>query len=292
MRYTAFCEEHNFHPLHDLDWAAALWTESTRESTVPASRLKYISDMTAMASRLGLSTPISRMYAGGLRGIGAMVPTNQALPIRAEDVKSLAEALLRSERDGHRAYTAIYIAWKTASRWGEIQMLQQSQIRLVPPHRKAGPQAPGAPLTPPWILVEWRDRTKATSKGDCFRPDSWTLIEDPAPFPEPVTRTLRELETEQPDAYLYSRPTEWLERMMRRHLPKKEYSAHSIKAGAARFLAEALTHQLIPEELLARMLKHKVASAVPSTTIRYVARDPLTPAEMFKTNLATVLLPW
>ena len=292
MRYTAFCEEHNFHPLHDLDWAAALWTESTRESTVPASRLKYISDMTAMASRLGLSTPISRMYAGGLRGIGAMVPTNQALPIRAEDVKSLAEALLRSERDGHRAYTAIYIAWKTASRWGEIQMLQRSQIRLVPPHRKAGPQAPGAPLTPPWILVEWRDRTKATSKGDCFRPDSWTLIEDPAPFPEPVTRTLRELETEQPDAYLYSRPTEWLERMMRRHLPGKEYSAHSIKAGAARYLAEALTQQLIPEELLARVLKHKTSSVVPATTIRYVARDPLTPAEMFKTNLATVLLPW
>jgi hypothetical protein len=268
-----------------------LWAESTRITTLPSTRLKYNSCITAVAKRLGQTTPIADMYKGGLRRSGALLPTRQAPPISPDHARQLAEHLLVHDRFSHRAYTAIWIAFLTASRWDEVSRLTGDQILLERPDTFIGGPTTGSALALRRIIVSWRDRTK-TTQADPFRPDSWTVIQRPDQFPAPVLRTLAEI-TGNPLEALCPRTTVWLQKAMRSAFPTQDppYSAHSIKAGALAILAEAWQHGHISPTLLSQVAKHKTQHPISTTTLRYV-RDQVTTALALGSQDATILLPW
>jgi integrase len=272
-RMQEFADANNLDPLQHLDWAATLFAESTRATTVPATRLKYVSDLRSIAKRFGIETPICSMYASGLRNSGALIPQNQARPATLDEMHKLARAAM-DVRHGHRLYAALFLAWKTASRWSEISRLRKDMFLEVSQQR---------------IIISWRDQTK-TTRADPFRPDSWAIvIHDPA-IPLRVVQAIQELDDQ--DQWLWSRTTEWFDRWAAKIVPG--LTAHSIKSGAVGVLAEAVVAQKLSQKLLSRIAKHKMtgdSETAATTTIKYI-RDPIVAAQMMQTDQATRLLPW
>ena len=272
-----FCKRNNLDPKQPqhLDYAIMLWTESTRSTTSVVTRLKYASDLAAVASRLGASVPVTRMYCAGLRASGGLIPLEQAPPINFEQLKKL-RAAAASERNGDRLCAALFLAWKTASRWDEVSRITgASLIRLDNKE----------------IIIEWLDRTK-TTRSDPFRLDSFTTLIHEPQVPEAIMSTLRRLGRNE---FLTNRTTSWLDTWMARVLPPNNNSskvtAHSIKRGAMDFLALAVDHGHLDRIVLPVIAKHKVDWDIPSTTLRYIS-NKVAKAHMNRTAEATILLPW
>jgi hypothetical protein len=274
-RLQDFCTRQNLDPQRDLDYAIMLWAESTRFTTVESSRLKYASDLSAVASRLGVQVPVTRMYIAGLRAAGGMIPQDQAPPITFDQMVTLRQAALQ-ERNGAQLYAALFLAWKTASRWDEIsKIVGASFVRLSEEE----------------VIVEWLNRTK-TTRTDPFRIDSFTTVKHDPEIPAAVLATLRGLG---PEEFLVTRTTAWLDAWMARILRpapgKKQATAHSIKRGAMDFLAMAVDNGFLDRSVLSIMAKHKVESDIASTTLRYIS-NKVAKAHMNDTSKATMLLPW
>ena len=277
-RYQAFCSAHQLDPLLDLDWAAVVFVESTRTSTSAATRHQYSKDLSAIATRLSLQTPVARMYQAGLRATGALIPERQAPPITIEQLRQLAPAALRV-RLGLRLYALLFLAWKTGSRYHETHLLQRKQIIHMSPQR---------------IIVNWSDRTKA-SRSSPYRPDMLTIVEHPPRIPQQVLTALAELTDD--EMTLFPHPVEWFDRWIKEQLPGSGLSAHSLKAGTAAFLTRMVVEKELRPELLPRLLKHKTdgatdAGAWSATTLTYTSRDLVALAEALGTQEATRLLPW
>jgi hypothetical protein len=170
----------------------------------------------------------------------------------------------------------VYLAWKSASRWSDVNRIVGSSVVSSNPTR---------------IIIEWRDRTK-TTRTDPYRHDSWTVIEaaDGAVHPPQVLRALSEL---QPHEFLWARPTDWLERLIEKTFPGRGLTAHSIKAGAVAMLSEAALAGLVPLDLISIVAKHKLTThPIQQTTLRYMARDPVQTALLLGTQKATKWILW
>lgn len=274
-RFLAFCMERHLDPFHQLDWAAVLWAESLRASALPASRLRYVSDIMAIASRLGLATPIGRMYASGLRRSGALVPQNQAPAISVEQMQLLRNAALTQPSD-NRLCAVLFLMWKSASRADEVLRLQGKQILQVEANR---------------LIIYWGDRTK-TSAANPFRLDMYTIVQHEPALPPTLLATFQHLQAH-PEEYLINHTTSWLDRWLADTMPDAGLSAHSIKRGALGFLAKQIVDGHLDANLLAVMAKHKRGIQLPfdETTARYIA-NKCDLATIVGTQHATVLLPW
>ena len=279
-RFTAFCRNNNFKLPDQLDYAAMLWVQSTTATkTLPATRLRYSMDLTSIASRLGVPVPLCRMFQSGLRSSGALIPQEQAAPFLLDHVRMLATATA-SERFASRLLSALFVAWKTASRWDEVSRLTRDQIVLIRPQE---------------IIIAWGTKTK-TTRADPFRADSQVILAHDDDIPEAIRTTLDELP---PDTDLCPRSTEWFSAWIRRVLSANKvrnperYSAHSVKRGALTFLSYAVPDHLSPS-LFSILAKHRIddpSVAPATTTLRYIG-DPVQRARVVRTDLATILLPW
>jgi hypothetical protein len=228
-------------------------------------------DLTAIATRLGIEMPLTRMYQAGLRSSGALVPTEQAVPITLDQLQRLKVAA-RDDRLGRALSCALFLTWKTASRWDDISRLRGRQF---------------VKITPEEIVIVWADNTKAT-RSDPFRADSQISLRHHPCIPEEFITTLRAL---RPDDDLCQRSTQWFTAWLKKVLPESNASAHSIKSAAIGFLATAVDEGKLTANLLPIVAKHKVQGALPTTTLRYI-RDPVVKAHIIGTGQATILLPW
>lgn len=277
-RMTEFAHQHGWDPISQIDYAGAMWVQSVRGTTIESSRLKYASEMSSIAARMGVQTPILRMLQSGLRASGALIPQKQAPPISLDQVRITAAAALE-ERLGEELHAAIFLAWKSASRYDEVSILWPRQITIISDKE---------------ILLSWIDRTKGSHKHP-FRADSWTVVDHPEGIPERILRTLRAHAQRGPKAELIAHTTEWFERWLKKVLPDSEMTAHSYKAGALVYLLPAANpkHRLIQPVTLAILGKHLTPWApLPDNTIRYTSREQLGTAEIMETQTATALLPW
>lgn len=270
-RLQNFCATHRIASSRDLDFAIPLFAESVRSSTVPATRLRYASDLASIATRLGYQVPITRMYSAGLRHTGALIPQHQAPPMTSDQLTVL-QAAAPATRHGNRLLCALFLAWKTCSRFDEVsRIVGRSIVRANQDE----------------IIISWLDRTKATV-ADPFRPDSYTVIRNVDGNPQMFVDILSNL---QPDEPLIRATTQWFDRWLREVLPRTRCTAHSIKAGALNVLAIAVEHGHLEIRMLPLMAKHKHEFIVPSTTLRYI-RDEVVKAHIAGTQAATILLLW
>ena len=249
-------------PHQDLGAQMAMFVQ--QQTIAPSSKLTYAKTLLAVASLMGEEIPMLRTYVAGLRRMGAAHPLRQAKPITREHLLLLVRAqqcpFLRA---------AIWLAWKTASRWSDVLGLTRACF---------------VQLTQEQIVVEWQT-TKTTSPSD-FRAWRWTVVHDDQPmdwFVSTVKR-LRGLQC------LVTTPTDRLVVLMRQSFPAMEYTAHSIKRGAIDLLVRASAEGRLQPTLIPLLAKHSDPSTqFPSTTLRYAA-DKVSMALMLGTQHATRLL--
>jgi hypothetical protein len=244
----------------DVGTQLAMFVQS--QQVMLSSRLTYAKTLSAIATALGWEVPMLRLYMAGLRKLGAEAPTHQATPLP----RDLMRRIISATRDPH-TQAALFLAWKTASRWADILTLTRESF---------------VQLTPTQIVIEW-SRTKTTSQGD-FNPWRWTVVHDEGSMAE-LVRTLRSLRRNQP---LTTIPTAQVPQLLQRF--GGDYTAHSVKRGAVDHLVHEAVAGRLDQQLIPLLAKHQnVASQFPATTLRYVG-DKVSLALMLGSQKATILL--
>ena len=211
-RLMEFRQRHNLmedHPLV-LDWAILLFVEST--NTLPSSRRTYISQLAALYRRQGMDLPLCSLQVTALRAT-SMIPMHQAVAATPSQVDRL---LLRSGVEDPRLQAAIFILWKTASRWDDVLNLTGASFLL---------------LSPSELVVEWLNKTKST-RTDPWRMSSWTVIHHEAPM-TPYLPALSQLRPEEPLVEMTTAQfVSWLAKDKDPQV--KDLTAHSFKSSRAR----------------------------------------------------------
>jgi hypothetical protein len=245
-------------------------------SSIPTASIQtthtYAKTFRALATRFEIKTPLLDMYIAALRASGATVPMEQAYPARREHVRALIEHTLTTSPPNMRLAVAIYLVWKTASRWDDILHLKKES--LIHADNTS-------------LVIEW-GQTK-TTRADPFRVSGWTVVEE-RNYPDMLdatTRTFRSLKAEEP---LIEMPTRLFARMLTQYEATKHLTAHSFKRGAIGVLIEAAMQGLIEPRMVPIMAKHKdPLHDFPVTTLRY-APNKVDLARMLGTQNATRLL--
>jgi len=253
-----------------LDWSVVLFCEET--NTAPAGKLQYSKDLVAVHRRMELGTfPITRMYQQSLRAEGGLVPTSQAVPATPTQVLHL----LRRAADirGTRLAAAIFILWKTASRWDDVSRITKASFTFVAPTE---------------IIISWAGRTKTTT-SDPHRASTWTVIR----HPQNMTWLVNIINTLHRDEHLITWTTGQFVRWLKASPTTATLTAHSFKRGALSFLLALFNNKVISSRhinLLPLLAKHKTIMDYPSITIRYLAESHET-ARMLGTQRLTYHIP-
>jgi hypothetical protein len=241
---------------------AALFVESL--TVGKATKASYSGALSATLKLLGHNeesrAPLL-LQQRGLRASGATIPTQQAHPATRCQILHATEIAPTPKDKG-----AILLCRKTASRWADVSAITKSNLFH---------------FTPQEIVVDWLDRTK-TSRSDPYRASRYAVIRGTGT--ETIYRCLRHVPPTEPITTL---TTEQLAKLLKQVDPR--LSAHSIKHGAMNDLARAAAAGALNPTTIALLAKHKQASDLVSTTIRYV-QDRLAAARMLRTQDATKYL--
>ena len=243
--------------------------------TAPQARLQYAKDLVAMLARMGTQTPVARMYMAGLRSSGALIPEHQAYPISVEQIQSAIKTAQQQRHIGLAA--ALFIAWKTASRWSDVNRLVRRNIVNPTAQR---------------LTVYWGDATK-TTRAEPFAVRGFTVMEHPAG----MQWLIDYLNTLEPDQFVCTwctdKATKWMHETLPVADPLRRVSASSIKRGAVTFLVRAAARGQLSPELISRVAKHKHwFEEISATTIRYVGEEVWEELALcLRTQEATRLLP-
>lgn len=242
------------------DHNAALFLESTGVSV--QGRHQYGKELMAIMNRLMMPTKRISFYLTGLRAMGALVPRHQMAPLRKEQIRQLADAQATLG-----AKLAILIAWKTASRWDEVQHLSKESIVLN---------------TEREIILDWGRGTK-TTRQDPYRASKYTVIV--GDWTEEIHRGLQ---MKGEFNKLTATTTEEIAKIIRQMFGKG-FGAHSIKHGA---MTQLVYHAALGElrtDQLEIIAKHKSKAEISRATVRYL-QDRTAAARMLGTQQVTMWL--
>ena len=238
---------------------AALFVESLE--VAKSTKASYSAALSATLKMLG-HTEAARspllLQQRGLRGSGALIPTQQAHPATRCQVLHAMEIAPTPKDKG-----ALMLCRKTASRWGDVAGIQKANLFH---------------FTPREIVVDWMDKTKS-SRADPYRASRYTVIRGTGT--ETIYRCLRHVPQCEPVTTL---TTEQLSKLLKQVDPR--LSAHSVKHGALNDLARVAAAGHLSPTTIALVAKHKQAADLVSTTIRYI-QDRLAAARMLRTQDAT-----
>ena len=190
---------------------------------------------------------------------GANVPSRQASPLTVAELQELLTHLPTDPK------WAVWLAWKTASRWADVANLTPDDFTLVELNV---------------LLVSFKDKTKG-SHDRPFRPDLLVLVEDPM---VPQFMAWMRLQNS-----LTTKTTVQLSRLMQEILAR-HVTAHSIKRGVLNFLATLVADGQLPVHIIPQLAKHAVPWALPEKTVRYLSDKPAI-AKMMGSREATKLIP-
>ncbi len=238
-------------------WEQAAWTTFIKSLNVtPQGTHAYLKTASAIiASR---SKSAIQMASNEAKAAGALKSIRQAPPLRKDEVDhpSLQTADLR---------LALLVAWKTSSRWDEVQRLSAEAVDVY-----EDPE--------PTAIIDWDQGTKA-SRLDPHRASRYAVI-----VGEHTAEIINLLRSWPPGAPLTTLTTSGITARLKS--VRAELSAHSIKAGALDVLAKAVVAGTLTEQSMCRLAKHKRLDDMPSTTLRYI-RDKRTLALMLNTQQAS-----
>ncbi|MCA9634371.1 MAG: hypothetical protein KC766_42285 [Myxococcales bacterium] len=276
LRVENFAQQHRISHL-PLGVQATAFISSLRVAA--STKASYCSALGATARRLGMQVPMLDLLAAATRA-QPTGPTNQAVPATRPQIFLLVNTALRSNKP--RLAVALYLCWKTASRWDDMIHLTKSSFL----NRTTM-------LTDGYLVVQWA-QTKANRRQE-FRPDGWcVVVEQDAALGwavELVRRTLRSLATAATPLLPPQQTTAFLRKFMRAQPETQQLTAHSIKRGAVNVLVEAaVLGRLKDPRLIPLLAKHKDSlHGFPTSTLRYV-EDKKQLALMLGTQEATRLL--
>lgn len=257
LRFNEWLARHH-RPL--TDHSATLFLEST--GVTKQARHQYGKELMAILNRMQYSTSRLSLYLTGLRALGALMPIKQAKPMPREQVLKI----VANGRIPQDVKVALMVAWKTASRWGEVELLTGENFI----HR-----------APDQIIIDWERKTK-TTRSDPYRASKYTVIEG-----EMTEEIFRTVATMGPEQNLTRHTTKQLEKILRNL--GGGYSAHSIKHGAMAHLVRLGAQGLVTVDQLELIAKHKKASQIAPTTVRYL-QDKVATARFLGTQAVTRLL--
>jgi len=208
------------------------------------------------------TTALDRFVAA-LNLKGALVPKRQARPITRDELFLLKGALEWS------TWLAVWLAWKSASRLGEVLHLQGQNFLLQPQGN---------------VVIQWLQTTKAGGRRP-FALSNLTEIEANRDDQEEVASLLKL----QPQEYLCNTTTQTIVRRIHA-VGLEEITGHSLKRGAILALPRLVASGVIEPDVLARIAKHSVREPLlPDTTVRY-GSDKTAMARIGQTHTATRML--
>lgn len=256
----------------------------------PQTGAKYARTLAALESRVTSipSQDISmlRDYATAMTKAFPDIPSATARPLPRE----ILQALLRDTSLGVDFRAALFIAWKTASRWDDILDLSLPLI-LVSNFQ---------------LLVPFLANTKAAKAGALpFEPRFLCMVDWGSPkSTHPPTDVLKYLTTSE-----ISLGKDWSTRKLEKFLGqiptvrevfsgtiqgraiRDNYTAHSIKKGAIRWLWQNHAAEHLNPLIIERISKHKNPNGEPLSAecVRYA--PSLIPVALYlETHLASRLL--
>ena len=218
-----------------LEWISASVTAGTL--------LTYATTLRAMFPTHGGETLDA--YIQSLRKLSAKNPIKQAPPLTRAQFDHLMRILPENVK------WAFWVAWKTASRWGECRLLSSKNTSFT--------------ASADEVVIDFKELTKGSATRP-FRMDLIVLIKDDPQRISDFRRYITKLRT----APLTSWTTTHLTTFLRNTFPGTQLSAHSPKRGAMQLVMEAAAAGLIPLGLAAQIAKHLGGQVVlPDTTVRY-----------------------
>lgn len=246
------------HGLGMADATCAMWIAQLGVSV--QTKLAYAKTLRAMLRRMDEPTAILGMAAASYSASGGVVPIKQANPLTKD---ALQHIIARISHPRIRA--ALRIAWKTASRFGEVSALKG--INFVR-------------LTQTQIIIDWGALPK-TRKRNPYVASRYAVIEGDWTY-------LIFLETQgiRADELLTDMTTAAVDRTIFRETP---FTCHSLKHGALNALAQAAAAGQVDPVKISLLAKHKSTTELVGTTVRYV-QDRASAALMLGTQAATTLL--
>lgn len=260
------------HEPMSLDWSVACFVEDS--GVAPSGKLQYCKDLAAVFTRMGHLLPITRLYMSGLTTAGALLSPEQAYPISEQQVRLALQRAEEQQLPSLRA--AIFIAYKTAARWSDVNRLQRERLKNV---------------TSTSLVVHWSSATKSMAQ-EPWAIRGLTVLEHPSGMQWLVDH----LNSLQPSDFITTWPTDkvtrWLKDNVPADSPDKQITASSIKRGAVTTLVRRAYANNLSPELISRVAKHKHwLEELSATTIRYVGEDAIGElAVLLRTQEATRLL--
>ena len=212
--------------------------------TTMQTKLVYLKHLIAILRRLQKPTTKADMYAKTLIRRGATVPRRQALPITRFPPDRLTPIMTREMA------AVCHIAYKTASRVGEVSKLKRQNFIV---------------LTPTRIVINWGQNTK-TTKEHPFRPDNLVVIEGRS-----TSRIYNYISKISPGKRISSLTTQQVTKFLRTHAGQN-YTSHSLKHGAIRGLMHQVAEGRLNLEEVMRVSHHRQLA----TLIRYAGTNEAT----------------
>lgn len=235
-----------------------------------ASKYSYAKTLRAIARKLAIQTPLLDVLITSLSAMGALHPTEQATPATRAQVQFLVRKAI--DLDSSILAVMIYLMWKSASRFDDLQHLTKESLLLHDPTQNL-------------IVLQW-NQTK-TTRHDPYRPSGWTVVQE-LNYPEMLQLTVQLFNQQAPNSPFFSQVTyRAFLRFLKSFQETQDLTAHSFKRGAVGELFRLAMNNVIEPRLIPLLAKHKdQLHQFPSTTLRY-APDPIAAAMTFGTHFAT-----
>ena len=254
-----------------------------------STALTYGAQAASLRKKTGGSVTALADYLRALRKQGALRPQTQALPMPQRFLRNL----LHTQTIPLDVRTGLFIAWKTSSRWDEVQRLKPSALVMR--------------LHFLQIMVNFGGETKSSATHP-FAPYLVAMIDwNDAESTKPTKDILQRLMTWKNGA-LTACSTKQLEAILRKpqFLPHPAwiaeqrklsnvktlpvFTAHSLKRGAQVHLWRAVAEGKLNLNLVPRIGKHQTQMEIPQESIRYGQSCLPIIAEALQTHLASRIL--
>ena len=263
-RWMAWAHQNRL-PLNDE--SATLWVLAV-PNLQPQGQLQYAKELAATFKHLGWERHELQTLAAALRAQGAAIPLHQAAALPKDKLVQWLSTI----SDQPMLQLAAMLAWKSASRWGEVSLLTLDNF---------------VEITPEQVIVSW-DVLPKTAKRNPYTPSMYTVIR--GPWTSEIARLLGQVRN--PKVPFCPLTTAALDHLWRRDATMLEYSAHSFKSGALAHLTHSIVQQnlqIAPHEISV-LMKHKLSyDLLGGSTLRY-GRQPKEMALLLGTQRVTTLL--
>lgn len=230
------------------------------------TRVNYVSNIKSILDLSGIDTSDMVLYRKALNVSKASEPIRQATPIPRVHLLNVFHRLMVAKPF---EALALWLAWKTASRWSDICNLTFKNFLLV---------------TPVAIVIHFANLTK-TTKNKPFDQRTLVVIHDRSSMIWQVN-TIIALRRH-PKQPISKWTTEQVSDALSANSTTR-YTAHSIKRGALTHLIPHLTASTL--HILPILAKHSSTELLPESTIRYLSADLQRLAILLGTQKLTKLL--